>query len=151
MPTLSTTQQHKTFENFLIDQKHLTLKHLAQVHEQQAKTKVTFDDALLGLKFLDEEKLARAKADFFHLPYADLKNAVLSKDAVSLISKDTQENYKFIPFAKERNMLKVELYLTSKTSYEQALRKSRTISTEVGEALEVMKEKEKEKQPKADV
>ncbi len=155
----------------MVDQKYLTPRQLSTVHLEEAKNKQTLESSILALKLMDEERLTRALAAFFHLPYADLRNQNLSKEALAIISQETLENYKFIPFAKEGNLLRIaltnpsdlqalealeflaqqnkyriELYLISVTSYQDALRKSRTASAEVGEALAVMQEKEKKKE-----
>src|SRR3989344_1971967 len=169
MPAVTDIQEkRKTFEQFLVDQKYLTPKQLSTIHLEEAKNKETLESSIISLKLMDEERLTRALAAFFHLPYADLRNQSLSKEALAVISQETMENYKFIPFAKEGNLLRIaltnpsdlqalealeflaqqnkyriELYLISKTSYQDALRKSRTASAEVGEALAVMQEKEK--------
>jgi type IV pilus assembly protein PilB len=159
-----------TFEQFLLDEKYLTAKQLAEVHQEQVKSKESLEQALVAAKLMDEEKLTRTRASFFHLPYIDLRNQALPREALAIVSKDTIEHYQFVPFAKEKNVLKValsnptdlqalealeflaqknkyrvELYLASKTSFQESLRKTQNISTEVGEALAVIKEKEKEK------
>lgn len=165
-------EKRKTFEQFLVNQKYLTAKQLSTVHLEEAKNKQSLESSILALKLMDEERVTRAMAAYFHLPYADLRNQNLSKDALAVISQETLENYKFIPFAKEGNLLRIaltnpsdlqalealeflaqqnkyriELYLISRTSYQDALRKIRTASTEVGEALAVMREKEKREEP----
>ena len=158
----------RTFEQYLLEEKLATSKDLLQARQEQAKIKGTLEEALISLNLFDEEKLTRARAGFFRIPYVDLRNQSLPKEALSLVSKETLENYSFVPFAKTGSVLKValtdpsnlqalealeflaqqnkyhvELYLTSKGSYQDALRKGRTITTEVGEALEVMKQKER--------
>jgi len=163
-----TLEKRKTFEQFLVDKHYLTATQLGSVHLEGAKNKQSLEAAILSLKLLDEERLTRAMAAFFGLPYADLRSQSLSKEALAVISQETLENYKIIPFAKEKNLLRValtnpgdlaalealeflaqqhkyriELYLTSRKSFDEAIRKSRTISTEVGEALAVIQEKEK--------
>ena len=78
MATVSSTkQQRKTFENFLVEKKLLTTHDLANAHMEQAKNKSSLDDAIIAGKLMDEEKLARAKAEFFRLPYVDLRNQSL--------------------------------------------------------------------------
>lgn len=164
---ISSTRQ-QTFEQFLVEEKYLTTNQLVEVHNEQIKNKLPLERAIISLKFLSEEKLTRATAVFFHLPYVDLRNQTLPKEALTVLSRETLENYQIIPFAKQKNLLKValtnpanlqvlealeflaeknkyriELYLTSKTSFQEVLHKTRTISTEVSEALAVMEEKEK--------
>src|SRR3989344_3449865 len=173
MPTTTTVQKRKTFEEFLISERLLTAKQLADIHLEQAKNRQTLDQAAAALKILDEEKLTRARANFFHLPYVDLRGQALAKDALAIVSKETLENYQFLPFAKDKNLLKValtdpadlralealeflaqknkyriELYLVSKSGYQDALRRLRTVSVEVSEALTAIKQKEQEKEKK---
>jgi len=150
----------------------LDKKQLPLVHLDQAKNKKPLEASILNLHFLDEEKLTRAKAAFFHLPYVDLRNQALPKEALALVSKETIDNYRFLPFAKEdklvkvaitnptdlqalealeflaqKNKYRIELYLASRAGYEDALRKSRNISMEVTEALHTMEETEKKEKP----
>src|SRR3989344_4590503 len=159
-------EKRKTFEQFLLAEKFLTAKDMVSARTEQTKNKLGFDDALLSLKIMDEERLTRAKAIFFRLPYIDLRNQSMPKDMVNILPKETVENYQFLPFAKEKNLIRValtepndlqalealeffaqknqvriELYLTSKTSFQEALKKGRTISTEVSEALAAIQEK----------
>lgn len=163
-----TSNPRRTFEQFLVEDRYLTARELAEVHQEQAKTRQTLEQAIAALNFLDEEKLTRARAAFFRIPYIDLRNHSLPKEALTVVSRAAIENYKFVPFSKQKNFLKIaltdptdlralealeflaqrnkyriELYLTSRSGYEEALRKSQTITTEVGEALAVIKEKEK--------
>ena len=158
----------RTFEQFLIDEKYLTKKQAAESHLHQVKEKQSLEQALLALKIFDEEKLTRAQAAFFRLPYVDLRTQDIPKNALKILTKETLENYQFLPFASGKNTLKValtdptdlralealeflaqqnknriELYLTSPGSYRAALQKSKNISSEVSEALQVMEQKEK--------
>ena len=160
-------EKRKTFEQFLVSEGYLNSKQLAEIHIEQAKSKLAFDQAAVTAKFLDEEKLTRAKATYFHLPYVDLRQQALPKDALALLSRENLEHYRFLPFVKQKNILKValtdpadlqalealevfaqknkfriELYLASPGSYQEAIRRSRGIAGEVSEALEVIKEKE---------
>lgn len=167
-PKLKSAFEKRSFEQYLIDERHLAMKQLAEIHNEQIKSKTTFEQALLAQKIFDEEKLTQVRAAFFQIPYVDLRNQPLPKGVLVLLSRETLENYRFVPFAKQGAVLKialtdptdlralealeflaqknrfhVELYLTSATSYQDALRKTQTISSEVGEALAVFTEKEK--------
>lgn len=177
MPTSTPTKilsSRRTFEQFLMQEKYLSAKDLATARVEQAKSKASLDGALLALKFLDEEKLTRAKSVFFRLPYIDLRNQTMPKGILDVIPKETIEHYSFLPFAKEkklirvaltepadlqalealeffaqRNQIRIELYLASRTSFNEALKRARTISTEVGEALAAIREKKKEEDAQA--
>src|SRR3989344_5043050 len=167
MPKVSTVEKRRTLEEFLLDRGYFTKKQLAGIDIQQAANQEGMEAALL--KILGEEKFTRANADFFHLPYIDLRTQSISKDAYTVVGKDISENYKFLPFAKEHDLVKIaltnpadlralealeflaqknkyriELYLTSPSSYNEAVVKGRTISSEVSEALQAIEKKEKE-------
>jgi len=167
MPKVSTVEKRRTLEEFLLDRGYFTKKQLAGIDIQQAANQEGMEAALL--KILGEEKFTRAKADFFHLPYIDLRSQNISKDAYTVVGRDISENYKFLIFAKENDLVKValtsptdlralealeflaqknkyriELYLTSSSSYNEAVVKGRTISSEVSEALKVIENKDKE-------
>ncbi len=165
-----TQDSPRTFEDFLVDQGYVTKTQIAETHLTAAQNRQPLEQTLVEQKILDEEKLARIKADFFGLPFVDLRNQSLPKEAMQVISKETIENYQFLPFSKQANILKValtdptdlralealeflaqknryrvELYLTSRTSFLEAMRKSLSITTEVGEALATIKQTEEKK------
>ncbi len=167
---IQTDERKKTFQKFLVDEKYLTAKHLSSVILEEEKTGEGLEAAILRLKLMDEERLIHAQSAYFRLPYVDLRNVTFSKEALQVMPVETLENYKLIPFAKEgeslrvaitnphdlqalealeffaqQNQLRLELYLTSRRSFEDALRKTRNITSEVSEALEVMQQTEKEK------
>ncbi|MDP3994012.1 MAG: GspE/PulE family protein [bacterium] len=169
MPKVSTVEKRRTLEQFLVEKGDLTKKQLSGIEIGQATNREGVEAALF--KILGEEKFTRAKADFFHLPYVDLRTQSISKDAYTVVGKDISENYKFLPFAKENDLVKIaltnpadlralealeflaqknkyriELYLTSPSSYNEAVVKGRTISSEVSEALQAIQKKEKETQ-----
>lgn len=156
----TTPFRKRNFAQFIVDEGHITKKDLADINLRQSKDKMSLESAILSLELMDEETLTRAKADFFRLPYVDLRNQKIGKDVLKLMTKEILQNYKFIPFKKDgevlkialtnpadlqtlealeflaqRNNYEVELYLTSESSYKAALSKSQTISSEVGEAL----------------
>ena len=168
---IQTDEKKTTFQKFLINEKYLTGKQLASAFLEEEKSGEGLEAAILRLKLMDEERLIRAQAAYFRLPYVDLRNVILTKEALQVMPVETLENYKLIPFAKEekvlrvaitnphdlqalealeffaqQNQLRLELYLTSRRSFEDALRKTRNITSEVSEALEVMQQTEKEKQ-----
>ncbi|MBI4050728.1 MAG: type II/IV secretion system protein [Candidatus Doudnabacteria bacterium] len=172
MPRTTIVDQRRTFEEFLVEQGYLTKAQLAEIHLVAAKNRRPLEQVLVEQRILDEEKMTRVKAEFFGLPYVDLRNQNLPKEAMEAVSKDSIENYQFVPFAKQKNILKialtdptdlralealeflaqknrlrVELYLASPTSYQEALRKSLSITTEVSEALASIKKTEEKAAP----
>ena len=109
MAQTNTLQKRKTFEEFLIDENWVTAKQLTDLNLEQDKTKQSLEQALVTSKLLDEEKLTRARAKFFGLPYVDLRSQSLSKQALTAMPKEAIENYHLLPFAKEGNSLRIAL------------------------------------------
>lgn len=175
--TLTNTPQSKTlsFENFLLEKGFITKEALTQARAESVTTHRNLFDFLVSEKYINEEELTQARGLFFNLPYVDLRNQKINKDVIELISKETLATYKFVPFELVNNVLKValtdptnlaalgaleflaqkrnsrlELYITSLTSFQSVFRKSESITREVSQALKEVVEKEQlEEQRKA--
>ncbi len=175
--TITNAPQTKTlsFENFLLEKGFITKEALTQARAESVTTHRNLFDYLVGEKYISEEELTQARGLFFNLPYVDLRTRRISKDVLELISKETLTNYKFVPFELASSVLKValtdptnlaalgaleflaqkrnsrlELYITSMTSFQSVFRKSENITKEVRQALKEVVEKEQlEEQRKA--
>lgn len=174
--TITNAPQSKTlsFENFLLEKGFITKEALTQARAESVNTHRNLYDYLVGEKYINEEELTQARGLFFNLPYVDLRASRISKDVLELISKETMTTYRFVPFEQTGNILKValtdptnlaalgaleflaqkrnsrlELYITSQTSFQSVFRKSENITTEVRQALkEVVEKEQKDEQRK---
>ncbi|MBX4205140.1 MAG: GspE/PulE family protein [Candidatus Doudnabacteria bacterium] len=170
MPSKSTTTTRvANFENFLVEKKFLSLEALNKAKAESSTAHRNLFDYLVSDKYIGEEELARARGQFFNLPYIDLRNQTIKKEVIETVSKDAISNYKFIPFEVTGNILKVavtdptnlaalgaleflsqkqnlkvEIYITSFTSFANAGRKSGNLTTEVTQALKEVEKKEQE-------
>jgi type II secretory ATPase GspE/PulE/Tfp pilus assembly ATPase PilB-like protein len=167
--TITNAPQSKTlsFENFLLEKGFITKEALTQARAESVTTHRNLFDYLVGEKYINEEELTQARGLFFNLPYIDLRAKKITKDVFELISKETLATYKFVPFEQANSVLKValtdptnlaalgaleflaqkhnsklELYITSQTSFQSVFRKSENINTEVRQALKEVVEKE---------
>jgi type IV pilus assembly protein PilB len=175
--SLTNAPQSKTlsFENFLLEKGFITKEALTQARAESVTTHRNLFDYLVGEKYINEEELTQARGLFFNLPYIDLRNKKITKDVLDLISKETLSTYKFVPFEQAANVLRValtdptnlaalgaleflaqkrnsrlELYITSMTSFTSVFRKSENITKEVSQALkEVVEKEELDEQRKA--
>ncbi len=120
---------------------------------------------LVERNLVSDEDLLKLKIDLYKLPSVDLNKAELSKEALQVISEDVANFYRIVPFAKEGNVLKIGIvdpeniealealkfiasdkgltldkYLISYQSYESVVRHYRTLTGEVGKALESISE-----------
>lgn len=167
--TIANAPQSKTlsFENFLLEKGFITKEALTQARAESVNTHRNLFDFLVGEKYINEEELTQARGLFFNLPYVDLRTRRITKDVLELITKETLATYKFVPFELVNNVLKValtdptnlaalgaleflaqkrnsrlELYITSVTSFQSVFRKSESITKEVRQALKEVVEKE---------
>src|SRR5665647_32740 len=67
-------------------------------------------ETLLDLGFLDEKTLCKGLEYIYHLPYVDLSNVVVDKDACSMINEAIAKKNNLIPIKKEGNVLSVVMF-----------------------------------------
>ncbi|MBI4363593.1 MAG: type II/IV secretion system protein [Candidatus Doudnabacteria bacterium] len=177
--TIQQTQEQSKvshFENFLLERKFLTKDALLKARVESITSHRNLFDYLVAERLLTEEQLTAARGLFFNLPYIDLRSKTIPKEVLDIASKDTLYNYKFVPFELKNSVLKValadptdigalealeflatkrkykmELFITSYSSFQAVLHKGDSLTKEVSEALSeaVLKEKEeKKKAPK---
>lgn len=114
--------------------------------------------------------LAKAKSEIFNIPYVDLIGVSISPKILQEIPIEAVSFYKFVPFEKQNNTLKVamvdpldikaqealkfithrenlnaEVYIASTEGFNQVYRQYRTLPSEVGEALNVLEKNAKKK------
>src|SRR3989338_2814058 len=125
------------------------------------------NDLILSRKLLDEEELAKAKAAFYYIPYANLRKNILTVEVLALIPQESMNFYNIAPFELKDRVLKVaitdpsnlaalealeflgqkqnlqvQLYLASATSIDTAMGKKKNLKRVVGQALEDIEKKE---------
>ncbi len=148
------------FEKFLVDNGFLKAEALSQLQELQKQKPQDFSQLLISQKILDEEGLTKAKAAFFNLPYADLRQIQVTAQVLNLIPIESINFYNFVPFELQgkglkvaitdptnlsalealeflgvKQNLQVQLYLASETSVHAVISKKQNLKTVVGEAL----------------
>ncbi len=156
-----------SFETFLLEKGFITKDSLLKARAESTTAHRNLFDFLVSERYLSEEDLTRARGLFFNLPYVDLRGKNVPKEVLETASKETISNYKFVPFELENNVLKValtdptnlaalealeflshkqkyriEVYITSFTSFQGIFRKTGSITKEVNQALEEVVQKE---------
>jgi type IV pilus assembly protein PilB len=166
---ISPPQQKTTsFENFLLEKGFITKDNLIKARAESTTAHRNLFDYLVNEHYLSEEDLTKARGLFFNVPYVDLRSKTIPKEVLDIASKETISNYKFVPFELANDVLKValtdptnlaalealeflsqkkkyrvELYITSFSSFQTTFRKSGNITKEVTQALEEVVETEK--------
>ncbi len=171
--TATATSKIASFENFLVEKKFLSIEALNQAKTESATAHRNLFDYLVSEKVIGEEDLTKARGLFFNLPYVDLKTTTVKKEVLDSVSKDAISHYKFMPFEIEGNVLKVaitdptnlgalealefvsqkknlkvEIYITSLSSFASVSRKSGSLTKEVSQALREVEKKEQDEDRK---
>src|SRR6185437_9093230 len=94
---------------------------LTQLKTLQQQTGQDLGQLLVAQKALDEEDLAKARAAFFNLPYADLRQVQVPPSVLSLIPQEAVNFYNFVPFELAGRNLKVAITDPSNLSALEAL------------------------------
>jgi type IV pilus assembly protein PilB len=168
--TLEPKTKTLDFESFLVEKGFLTKDILSKVRAESATAHRNLFDYLLSERYLSEEQLTQARGLFFNLPYIDLRSRSVKKEVLEVAPKEAVSNYKFVPFEIENSVLRValtdptnlsalealeflsqkkkyrvELYITSYSSFQSIFRKTGNMTTEVTAALKAVEEEKEEK------
>ena len=163
----NTNNSSAGFEKFLVDNGFIKSQVVDQLHELQAKNGQDLGQILIAQKILEEEDLAKARAAFFNIPYADLRQLQIPPSVLALIPEESVNFYNLVPFELDgRNLkvaiidptnlsalqaleflgqkqnLQVQLYLASETSIGIVIGKKKNLKKVVGEALKDIQIKE---------
>ena len=88
----------------------ITETQLKEALERQVVFGGRIDTNLVELRFIDDEKLALFLGNFLNLPAVspDMVNSIPS-DVINLVSKETVEKYKILPFKIEQHKLRIAM------------------------------------------
>lgn len=168
MPTdLKLNKKNETFETFLINNGFVSSKILLDLESVKKQTGQSISDLIISKQILGEEDLTKAKAEFFNIPYIDLKKDAVPEDVLALIPKESIMFYNIVPFELKDKVLKVaitdpsnlsvlealeflgqkqslqiQLFLASVSSVETVIGKKKNLKKVVGQALEDIEKKE---------
>ncbi|MCL5775358.1 MAG: GspE/PulE family protein [Patescibacteria group bacterium] len=154
------TDTSQSFDRFLVDNGFVKAEAMGKLLEREKTGEQTLSQLLVSEKVLDEEELTKAKAAFFNIPYADLRQAQVPANVLALIPQESMNFYNFAPFELKDQVLKVavtnpanlsalealeflgqkqnfqvQLYLASDSSIEALIGKKKNLKRVVGEAL----------------
>ncbi|MBI2050610.1 MAG: type II/IV secretion system protein [Parcubacteria group bacterium] len=155
------------FLQFLLAEQALTQEEVALAAARYEGGKSSLDEVLLEV--MDEEALLKGKAEFYHLPSVLLSGKPIARAILGLFPKEVVTNYRIIPFEQEGDAVRVamidpenlkareavdflarqkgwntQFYVTTEKGFAHALDQySGSLSSEVGEALELAGENRK--------
>ena len=145
----------------------VVLKNLAQVQNKD------FGQIIVDQGIMTQDELLNFKSGVYHLPIVRLEETDLDKEALKEIPEDTVMFYKVVPFAKDNGILKVgiidpednnalealkfvagraglnvEQYLIGYNDFANVVRNYRTLTGEIGKALESLADELEKKEAK---
>ena len=143
----------------------ITPEQAAAAQEISKKDNKDLGQVLIEQGIITDEDLAAFKSKLYRLPLVDLKDVELNRESLKEIGEDAVSFYKITPFGKEGSTLKVGLinpedvealealkfiaadkglsldkYIITYKDYDSIVRSYRTLSGEVGKALESLNE-----------
>src|SRR3989344_2981024 len=138
---------------------------VANLEDSAKKAKRDLSQILIDTGRLSDKDLTQLKSRVYRLPALDLETIDLDKGALSVISEDVVNFYKIVPFAKTDEVLRVgiinpedidalealksiaadkgltlEKYVVSYKDFDTILKNYKTLTGEVGKALEALNE-----------
>jgi len=96
----------------LIKKGFLTPEQLEMVLAEQKKSKERLGDIVIKMGLIEQEKMARFIADYFHLPFIELKNLYKSirPEIINIIPEELAHRFMLIPFELKDKILTVAMF-----------------------------------------
>ena len=149
----------------------ISIEDIGAFSDLAQKENKDFGQILIDKAIISDPDLLAIKSKLYRLPTVDLEGYEFNREVLKEFSEDVVSFYKIAPFEKEGNILKVAItnpeaidalealkfiaedkklildkYLVSYRDFETILRSYRTLSGEVGKALESLAEEEEKEE-----
>jgi len=100
---------------------------LSEAVAEQALKEASFsghppEDVLYEKQLVQEVPFAKAKAEIIGAPYRKIESALIPQELLSLIPKETSQNYRVVPIEKRENMLVVGMLRPDDIRAQEALK-----------------------------
>lgn len=151
----------------LLNKEMISKKQLKEIREELQESGKKLEDVVVNKDITNVEKIVKFKAEVHNMPYVDISNRNITKEALNTIPLDVAKHYKIVCFEKTNTKIKVgmvdpsdfkaaeainflakgenkkaEFYLISPLSLDQAFKQYESVEEEIGEALETKEEEE---------
>ena len=101
------SSKNKKLGEVLVESGVITTSQLDEALDLSKAQDIVLGDALLELGFIDEKTLYKGLEYLFHVPYVDLGETVIDKEAVALVSEALAKKHELIPIKIEKNRLTI--------------------------------------------
>ena len=169
-PTAVADQKLGSILEVLVAQQHLTQDEADKLSVEQLSTGKTIEEIINEKKIVSDEILARAKADFYNIPFIKISETGVSPEALNTLPESVARRYQMLPFlvndedkilkvamqnpldvtavdfAQQKTGFRVEAHYAMPSEIEQKIaeRYAQSLSGEVTKALEETSDTEKE-------
>ena len=151
----------QTLLDELVRQNIASQDELAKIIQQAQEESKELGRVLIEKELTSDQELLKLKSSLYRLPSVDLEGVEIDRSVLKEVSEDVITLYQSVPFSKEGDILrvgilnpednnalealkfigedkglKIEKYVISYRDYDNLVKSYRTLSGEVGEALE---------------
>lgn len=102
-------EQSRNIADILYSENIINEDQLQKVKFESARTKKPIEDVVKEMGIAAEDQIVKAKSMLYGVPYVDLTEVVIPKEAYALIDEDTARTQKAIPFAVTPEGVKVAM------------------------------------------
>ena len=104
------SRRNKRLGEILVEAEALSAAQLDEALGYSKEKNIVLGDALLELGFVDERTLYKGLEYLFHVPYVDLNETLIDKDAVVLITEKLAKKHEVIPIKRENKTITVAMH-----------------------------------------
>ena len=146
----------------------ITAENIETLKQRNDNTKPNLASIIISLGFVEEEALAKVRAELSGLPYYNIQNEELDEGILNFLPEEIARTYKIICFARENKNISIGLvqadlkameavnflasgerlnpvfYLISESSWQRGVKQYQKIEQEISTALEVKAKEEGE-------
>ncbi|MGI6751745.1 MAG: GspE/PulE family protein [Anaerovoracaceae bacterium] len=101
--------KNKRLGEVLVESEAITEEQLEEGLAVSKQNGSLLGETLIELGYLDEKTLFKNLEYIYHIPYVDLGEIVVDKDAVTLVSESLSKKHSIIPIKKDKNLLTVAM------------------------------------------
>ncbi len=157
---LTFLDKQKKLLDFLVEKKLLSAATISEMSAEIESSGKIVDEVVLEKNLINAEEFVKAKAEFLNFPYIDLADREIPEEVLNLVPVTVAEHYKIVAFDRDqislkvglvdvdnfkaieamdflaqKHKLKVEYYLTSTFSFNNAFSQYKDFSKEISSAL----------------
>ena len=98
-----------TLADILVSEGVITTDQLKKCRDEQNKSEVPFEQALLTMGFATRESIANSLGSYYDVPYVDLDTYGIDENVLKLVTERLARKYKFLPLFKIADNLTIAI------------------------------------------